>query len=103
MASQTQIKRQRIIIQGVNKRGQLFHPRDWAERLCGCMSSVGPNRHQDFSPYVYISFHDGAKSLVVEPELYELDPNGYQFLVSFAKDNNLKMTEDSGLAIAVNQ
>ncbi|CAK0755154.1 conserved hypothetical protein [Gammaproteobacteria bacterium] len=104
MLSQT--KAQRLVIQGVTARGQTFRPRDWAERLCGCMTTVGPGRRQQFSPYVYVSFLTGMKSLVIEPELREINPKGYEFLISFARDNNLKMSEESeqnGFAVAVNQ
>ena len=90
-----QNKPQRLVIQGINSRGQTFRPRDWAERLCGCMAEYGPNRRQQFNPYVYVSFLPGVKSLVVERGLWETNPQGYEFLVSFARDNNLKMLDES--------
>lgn len=102
----TQMKPERLVIQGLTNRGQTFRPRDWAERLCGCVASVGPGRRQQFSPYVYISFLTGTKSLVVERGLWETSPQNYNFLISFAKDNNLKMNEENGqaeLAQAVGQ
>jgi hypothetical protein len=99
---------QRIVIQGVTKRGQTFRPRDWAERLCGCMATMGPDRRQQFDPHVYISFSyvPGVKSLVVEREIRESNPKGYQFLMSFARENNLHVSEENDLReidIAVGQ
>lgn len=89
------IKPERLIIQGVTVRGQSFRPRDWAERLCACVATMGPGRRQQFSPYVYISFLPGVKSLVVERGLWENSPRNYDFLVSFARDNNLKVIEEN--------
>jgi hypothetical protein len=85
---------ERLVIQGVTARGQAFRPRDWAERLCGCVSSIGPGRKQQFSPHVYVSYLPGVKSLVVERGLWEKNPQSYDFLVSFAHDNNLKTSEE---------
>jgi len=101
-------KPERLVIQGVTVRGQAFRPRDWAERLCGCVATVGPDRRQQFSPYVYISFLYGVKSLVVESRLWESNPKNYDFLLSFARDNNLRMIEESeenefAIAVAVGQ
>lgn len=90
-----QTKPQRLIIQGITERGQTFRPRDWADRLCSCMATFGPNRRQQFSPYVYVSFVPGVKSLVVENGLWETNPKGYEFLVAFARDNKLKMIEEN--------
>jgi hypothetical protein len=100
------IKPERLIIQGVTVRGQSFRPRDWAERLCVCVATVGPGRRQQFSPHVYISFLPGVKSLIVERGLWENNPKNYDFLVSFARDNNLKVIEEDeqdGLPMAVSQ
>jgi hypothetical protein len=104
--AQTQAKPERLIIQGVTARGQTFRPRDWAERLCGCVADVGPGRRQQFSPYVYVSYVPGVKSLVVERGLWENNPKSYDFLVSFARDNNLKISEEhveSEIAMAAGQ
>jgi hypothetical protein len=108
-ATQAQTQQaQRVIIQGVTSRGQTFRPRDWAERLCGCLVTVGPGRRQQFNPHVYISYSytPGVKSLVVEPELQQSNPKAYDFLLAFASDNNLHVSAESmqeQMAIAVGQ
>ena len=99
----------RIIIQGVTRRGSPFRPSDWAERLQGsiatygfqnsrqlhhCMSASGMQRRPFFSHYIYITFLEGIKSLVVERGLLESNPSGYEFLLTFARDNELKVLED---------
>lgn len=98
---------ERLVIQGLTARGQVFRPRNWAERLCDCMATMGPGRKENFSPYVYVSYLSGVKSLIVERGLWENNPQGYNFLASFAHDNGLKVSEeqkDGGCtAVAVGQ
>ncbi|CAK0771168.1 conserved hypothetical protein [Gammaproteobacteria bacterium] len=114
----TQTLPPRIVIQGLTRRGQQFRPSDWAERLqdClathgvqkssrlhNCMSAAGLQRKPSFSPYVYVSFSDGVKSLVVERKLMESNSAQYEFLRNFARDNDLNVVEDwmeEGLRIA---
>lgn len=104
--TQTQAKPDRLVIQGLTSRGQTFRPRNWAERLCDCMATMGPGRQEQLSPYVYVSYLPGVKSLVVERGLWETNPQGYDFLLSFAHDNDLRIRdeqEQNGFAMAVGQ
>jgi len=89
-----------VVIQGVNREGKVFRPSDWAERLCGCMSTYGPFRRVIQSPYVSISMAGGVKSLVVEQGLWETNPLGYEFLMGFARDNGLKVQEEAAPELA---
>lgn len=88
-----------FIIQGVTSNGKTFRPSDWADRLCGIMSRFHPDgdsgydRHLQFSPYVLPSMLDGVRSVVVDGRLSELEPLAYDFLRSFAKDNDLRIIE----------
>jgi len=88
-----------FIIQGVTSNGKAFRPSDWADRLCGIMSRFHPDgdngydRHLQFSPYVLPAMLDGVRSVVVDGKLYELEPLAYEFLRSFAKDNDLRQIE----------
>ncbi|CAK0769469.1 hypothetical protein CCP3SC1_570007 [Gammaproteobacteria bacterium] len=91
----TQKKPLRLIIQGITNQGQLFHPNNWAERLCGYLANLGNGRRPHYSPYVYIRFLPGEKSLVVESGLWETNPKNYELLLSFARENDLKMTEEN--------
>jgi len=103
MNTQTQMKPERLVIQGVTAHGQAFHPRDWAERLRDCVSTIDVCRQEHPSPYVYVSFLSGMKSLVVERGLWETNPQCYDFLRSFAHDNNLRTNEEYELKMAVGQ
>lgn len=78
----------RIIIHGVTKKGRAFRPSDWAERLCGVMSTFGGNNLR-YSPYVRPMMLDGVRCVIVEPTLHETEPRAYRFLLDFAHDNEL--------------
>lgn len=88
-----------FIIQGVTSNGKAFRPSDWADRLCGIMSRFHPDggsgydRHLQFSPYVLPAMLDGVRSVVVDGRLVEIEPLAYEFLRSFAKDNDLRLVE----------
>ncbi len=78
----------RIIIHGVTKNGRAFRPSDWAERLCGVMSSFGDHTLR-YSAYVRPLMLDGVRCVIVEPTLHESEPRAYRFLLDFAHDNEL--------------
>lgn len=79
----------RIVIQGVTQKGRAFRPSDWSERLCGIMISFGGNHQMRYSPYVRPVMLDGVRCVVVEPDLAEIEPRAYRFLLDFARDNEL--------------
>ena len=79
----------RIVIQGVTLNGRAFRPSDWADRLCGIMSSFGGDRQMRYSPFVRPVLLDGVTCVVVEPSLQVVEPRAYRFLLDFAADNEL--------------
>jgi hypothetical protein len=81
-----------FIIRGLTREGRRFRPSDWAERLCGIMSQFGGGR-MSYSPHVYPVNSDGVKCVMVEAGLAELEPMAYHFLVGFARDNELQVSE----------
>src|SRR5687768_15689805 len=80
-----------IVIQGVTESGQAFRPSDWAERLCGMMSVFGEDRHLSYSPFLKPVMIAGLRCVVVDLKLEETDPSAFRFLMSFARDNELKL------------
>ena len=86
-----------FIIQGITKDGKQFRPSDWAERLCGVMSCfrppgyAGPNAHLQYSPFVRPNMLNGVRSVVVDEALREVEPLAYDFVLNFAKDNDLQI------------
>ena len=82
-----------FVIQGVTADGKPFRPSDWAERLCGVMSAFGGDHRMQYSPYVHPVTANGIRCVVVDLRLEELEPMAYRFLLSFAKDNDLKVRD----------
>lgn len=86
-----------FFIQGITSDGRTFRPSDWAERLCGVMShfrpegSGGRNAHLKYSPYVRPTLLNGAKSVLVNEQLRTIEPLAYQFVLDFARDNDLQV------------
>lgn len=84
-----------IIIQGVTKSGKTFRPSDWAERLSGVMSTLGADNRLNYSPYVKPVTLNGVKCVRVATKLREVDPRAYNFLLGFARDNDLQVVESN--------
>jgi hypothetical protein len=78
----------------------VFRPSDWAERLAGAMSCFrpggavgGPGAHIGYSPYCVPTTIDGVKCVVVNEALREIEPRAWDFVMSFARDNELQVIE----------
>lgn len=85
------------IIHGVTESGHTFRPSDWAERLAGVMAPFrpagSPASHLTYSPYVVPTVIDGVRCIVVDNRLRELEPLAWKFVIGFAHDNGLKISE----------
>jgi len=77
------------IIWGVTAGGRAFRPSDWAERLAGLTSAYGLERRLAYSPLVRPMIIGGVKVVVIGATLAALEPRFYQFLLQFARDNEL--------------
>lgn len=89
-----------VFIQGVTQAGRSFRPSDWAERLAGAMSSFRPGgahggagAHIGYSPYCFPQLIDGVKCVIVNEALRELEPMAWDFVMNFARDNELCVLE----------
>ena len=85
-------------IQGVTKEGKTFRPSDWAERLCGVMAQFRPegdtgDPRLTYSPYVRPVIVAGVKNVVVDTRLRDIEPKALDFVLNFARDNNLQVVE----------
>ncbi len=78
-----------LIIQGITQNGRAFRPSDWADRLCGVLSTFGGDQQMRYSPYVRPLMLDGVRCVMVEPLLANIEPRAYRFLIEFARDNDL--------------
>ena len=87
-----------VFIQGVTHDGRTFRPSDWAERLAGVMSQFrpggsSPGSHLSYSPWCIPTTMGGIKCVVVNRELEAHEPMAWQFVLNFAKDNDLQVAE----------
>lgn len=89
-----------IFIQGLTRDGRTFRPSDWAERLAGALSSfrpggakTGPGSHIGYSPLCVPRVIGGVKCVIVSEALRDVEPMAWDFVVGFARDNDLQTTE----------
>ncbi len=87
-----------IFIQGITRSGKAFRPSDWSDRLCGVMSQFRPGGqkpggHLTYSPWCVPTVINGVKCVVVNAELRDTEPMAWDFVINFAKDNDLQMAE----------
>jgi hypothetical protein len=87
-----------VLIQGITRDGRTFRPSDWAERLAGVMSpfrpgGAQPGSHLSYSPWCLPTVIDGIKCVIVDSELREFEPMAWDFVLNFAKDNELQVGE----------
>ena len=88
----------RFKIQGITREGKAFRPSDWAERLAGALSSFRPaglglEAHIGYSPYCVPRVVGGVKCVVVSEALRALEPMALDFVLHFARDNHLVISE----------
>jgi len=87
-----------VFIWGITQDGRTFRPSDWAERLAGVMSSfrpggAQPGSHLSYSPWCVPTVCNGLKCVVVNRELRDQEPMAWDFVLNFAKDNDLQVSE----------
>ena len=87
-----------VFIQGVTHSGRTFRPSDWAERLAGVMSQFRPGgnlpgAHLSYSPWCIPKVINGVKCVVVHTDLRDFDLMAWNFVLGFARDNDLQVVE----------
>jgi hypothetical protein len=90
-----------FIIHGITKDGRTFRPSDWAERLAGAMSCFRPGSAGKpgigafigYSPYCVPTTVGSVKAVIVNEALRDVEPMAWDFVVNFARDNDLQMGE----------
>ncbi len=90
---------QEFLIQGITQDGKTFRPSDWSERLAGAMSSFRPDAMEGgkasfigYSPYCVPRIVNGVKCVFVSERLRELEPMAWDFVMQFARENQLQVT-----------
>ncbi|MDO9610954.1 MAG: DUF3579 domain-containing protein [Serpentinimonas sp.] len=87
-----------VFIQGLTRSGKPFRPSDWAERLSGVMSPFHPagrmpGAHLGYSPWCIPKVINGVKCVVLNTALRDYDPMAWDFVLGFARDNDLQVVE----------
>lgn len=90
-----------FFIHGITKDGRTFRPSDWAERLAGAMSCFRPGAAGKagigafigYSPYCVPTTVGNVKAVIVNEALRDIEPMAWDFVVNFARDNDLQMGE----------
>lgn len=87
-----------VFIMGVTHDGRTFRPSDWAERLAGVMSQfrpggASPGSHLSYSPWCIPTAMGNVKCVVVHHDLRDHDVMAWDFVMNFARDNNLQVAE----------
>lgn len=93
--------KRKLFIQGVTNSGKKFRPSDWAERLCCSVAAYKPAGYAVnhphhcliYSPYATPVFLNGEQFAMVDERLREISTQAFQFLMDFAKDNDLPIFE----------
>jgi Protein of unknown function (DUF3579) len=101
-------KPREVFIQGLTLDGKTFRPSDWSERLAGAMSCFRPDggkggisAYIGYSPYCVPRVIDGVKCVLVNEALRDLEPMAWDFVMNFARDNHLQVTEAGFVADAM--
>jgi hypothetical protein len=96
----TQTKPREVFIQGVTQDGRSYRPSDWAERLAGAMSCFRPDGVRSgisafigYSPLCVPRIINGVKFVIVNERLREVEPMAWDFVMNFARDNQLQVAE----------
>jgi hypothetical protein len=96
----TPAKAREFFIQGITQDGRTFRPSDWAERLASAMSCFRPQGSVGgigafigYSPYCVPTVVDGVKCVIVNEALRGIEPMAWDFVMNFARDNELQLGE----------
>lgn len=82
-----------IVIQGITSKGKTFRPSDWAERLSGILSSFGKDQRLAYHEFVRPMMLENIRCVAIDKKLEKLNPPMFQFLMDFAKDNDLRVVD----------
>ncbi len=85
-----------VWIVGRTADGRSFRPSDWAERLAGVMSSFRPGgasagSHLSYSAWCVPSTIGTDKCVIVHRDLRDAEPMAWDFVMNFARDNQLQV------------
>ena len=83
-----------FIISGVKRTGEKIRPADWVERISSTLASVDAKNRLHYSVSVQPCLIDAEKCLVVARCLEQNNPAAYEFVMEFARSNQLRIIAD---------
>ena len=89
----TEKKQPKIIIEGITESGETFRPSNWAERMGGQLSTFH-KRRLHYSPLLQPTMKDGYNCVALDPHLKESNPELYNSILEFARENKLKICKE---------
>jgi len=91
---------EKLVIESVREDGKKFRPSDWIERISANMGTFGPDHRLHYADSVKPGVVNGEKCLIVDPSLESDNPAAYQYIMSFAQSNALRLhLEGDGSAV----
>ena len=79
-----------FIVIGITLEGDTFRPSDWNQRLCGMLSNFESGK-LSYSSMVIPTHVENKPSVWVSGKLKMANEAVWNFILSFAKDNELKV------------
>jgi hypothetical protein len=86
-----------IVIQGMTNNNKPFRPSDWAERLCGVLSSFDQGHRLSYHQWVRPILVDNIRCVAVDRKLEQISATAFNFLMDFARDNDLRILDCKAL------
>jgi hypothetical protein len=86
-----------IVIQGMTNNNKPFRPSDWAERLCGVLSSFDQGHRLSYHQWVRPILVDNIRCVAVDRKLEQISATAFNFLMDFARDNDLRVLDCKAL------
>lgn len=83
----------KLIIEGIREDGSRFRPSDWIERISATLATFGPDHRLRYARHVQPTIINGQKCLVLDVSLRDENPAAYEYVLAFAKANQLRIQE----------
>ena len=94
------------LIKGVTHTGMVFRPSDWNFRLASVLAHYRSgdtlytndeaynHKMQGYSNYIMPQDIDDVKCILLDDNLLKIEPRAWDFVLNFARDNNLLVIEN---------
>jgi len=88
------VQNEKFVIRGVTEDGKKLRPGDWIERISSTLAGFCAQKKLRYCASVQPCIIDGEKCLVVARNLEKIDPIAYDFIMGFARSNQLTIMTD---------